>query len=97
MLNLDTEDWTEIFIGCAGGGDSILTLPIDVEAPAAGATALQLSITGKHSAQPHEQVLCCKLELCSGCVRNSLVSISTAGRLESMHQVKLNRFTNLQP
>ncbi len=26
MLNLDTEDWGELFIGCAGGGDSKLWL-----------------------------------------------------------------------
>ena len=64
MLNLDTEDWTEIFIGCAGGGDSILTLPIATEAAAAGSKALQLSITGMRSAQPHKQLGCSKPELC---------------------------------
>ena len=71
MLNLDTEDWTEIFIGCAGGGDSILTLPVDTEAAAAGSKALQLSITGKHSAQAHAQYYHRKLELRSGCDANA--------------------------
>ncbi|KAL6777769.1 hypothetical protein ACKKBG_A15575 [Auxenochlorella protothecoides x Auxenochlorella symbiontica] len=36
MLNLDTEDWGDIFIGCAGGGDSALTLDLPLE-PLAGA------------------------------------------------------------
>ncbi|KAL3141936.1 hypothetical protein ABBQ32_004586 [Trebouxia sp. C0010 RCD-2024] len=31
LLNLDTEDWGEIFIGCAGGGDSILELLVQLE------------------------------------------------------------------
>lgn len=47
MLNLDTEDWTEIFIGCAGGGDSILTLKAEHEATEPSARALELSISGK--------------------------------------------------
>ena len=47
MLNLDTEDWGEIFIGCAGGGDSLLTLPLQQEpCDFAGQQPLQLSITG---------------------------------------------------
>lgn len=46
MLNLDTEDWMEIFIGCAGGGDTILTLPVEHEAPDGSSQTLQLSITG---------------------------------------------------
>ncbi|KAK9818925.1 hypothetical protein WJX74_001245 [Apatococcus lobatus] len=47
MLNLDTEDWGEIFIGCAGGGDSLLTLPLEQEPCSfAGQQPLQLTITG---------------------------------------------------
>lgn len=46
MLNLDTEDWNEIFIGCAGGGDSVLTLPVQREAAPPSCRPLQLSITG---------------------------------------------------
>lgn len=51
MLNLDTEDWGEIFIGCAGGGDSELTLTADiVPAPTYGYAALQLQVTGMSAA-----------------------------------------------
>ena len=47
MLNLDTEDWGEIFIGCAGGGDSLLSLQLPQEpCDYAGQQPLQLSITG---------------------------------------------------
>ncbi|GLC42124.1 hypothetical protein PLESTM_001294000 [Pleodorina starrii] len=33
MLNLDTEDWGEVFIGCAGGGDMSLELEVLLESP----------------------------------------------------------------
>lgn len=47
MLNLDTEDWGELFIGCAGGGDTLLTLPVELEpAPAKGFNALELHVSG---------------------------------------------------
>ena len=46
MLNLDTEDWSEIFIGCAGGGDSVLSLKVEHESASSDAQPLQLSITG---------------------------------------------------
>ena len=47
MLNLDTEEWPEVFIGCAGGGDSVLTLNLkQEEAPAGDTTVLEIAITG---------------------------------------------------
>ena len=45
LLNLDTEDWPDIFIGCAGGGDSILTLSMDTM-PAGEEDVFQVRITG---------------------------------------------------
>lgn len=46
LLNLDTEEWGDIFIGCAGGGDCELTLPAATEAAPEGAVALQLTVSG---------------------------------------------------
>lgn len=47
MLNLDTEDWGEIFIGCSGGGDSLLTLALQQEScDFSGQQPLEISITG---------------------------------------------------
>ena len=47
LLNLDTEDWGEIFIGCAGGGDSMITLPVQHQAVSAGkADAYTITVTG---------------------------------------------------
>ena len=28
MLNLDTEEWPQVFIGCAGGGDTVMTVEV---------------------------------------------------------------------
>lgn len=47
MLNLDTEDWTEIFIGCAGGGDSVITVKVEAEAAPQECQALEITITGE--------------------------------------------------
>ncbi|KAK9794340.1 hypothetical protein WJX73_005452 [Symbiochloris irregularis] len=53
MLNLDTEDWGEIFIGCAGGGDSEISLTAALEpAPAYGFNSFEVQVSklmGGHS------------------------------------------------
>ena len=47
LLNLDTEDWGEIFIGCAGGGDSMITLPVQHEAlSSSNADAYTITVSG---------------------------------------------------
>lgn len=30
--NQDTVEWGSLFVGCAGGGDSLITLPVEQEA-----------------------------------------------------------------
>lgn len=53
LLNLDTEDWGEIFIGCAGGGDSMITLPVQHEAvSASSADAYSITVTGASLREP---------------------------------------------
>ena len=46
MLNLDTEDWGEICIGCAGGGDSSIHLPINYQNTPSDYLSFQLSVEG---------------------------------------------------
>jgi dipeptidase D len=46
LLNLDSEDEGEIFIGCAGGIDTIATFEFEREAVPENFTALKLSVTG---------------------------------------------------
>ncbi len=46
LLNLDSEEEGVITIGCAGGADVHLHLPVKVEAVPAGATALTVRMTG---------------------------------------------------
>lgn len=46
MLNLDTEDWGEIFIGCAGGGDSMITLPVEHEPVQDNTQPFDLTVSG---------------------------------------------------
>ncbi|HEX6790782.1 MAG TPA: beta-Ala-His dipeptidase, partial [Candidatus Krumholzibacteria bacterium] len=46
LLNLDTEELYAIYIGCAGGGNSTFTLPLEREAPMPGARAVEVAVTG---------------------------------------------------
>lgn len=46
LLNLDTEDWGEFYVGCAGGVDVRLTRQLAREALPAGWTSGMISLTG---------------------------------------------------
>ena len=46
MINLDTEDFGEIFIGCAGGMDTKIALPLTRQVLSIPTQAFKLSITG---------------------------------------------------
>ncbi|MCU0653515.1 MAG: M20/M25/M40 family metallo-hydrolase, partial [Candidatus Pacebacteria bacterium] len=45
LINLDSEDFGEVYIGCAGGGDSVISLPIEREA-ISNKTILGLKLEG---------------------------------------------------
>jgi dipeptidase D len=46
LLNLDSEDEGELFVGCAGGEDVNITLPYTAESVSANTVAFELAITG---------------------------------------------------
>lgn len=46
MLNLDTEEEGAIYVGCAGGLDTMAATKVGRVAPAAGAAAYRISVTG---------------------------------------------------
>ncbi len=46
MLNLDTEDWHELYIGCAGGGGWVLNGRYPLAEPAAGLPCWSLELKG---------------------------------------------------
>ena len=46
LLNLDTEEEGAIYVGCAGGGDSHLSLPVTRAAAPGGATAFRVALRG---------------------------------------------------
>ena len=46
MLNLDTEEEGAVYIGCAGGMDSIARTTVSLVAPGAGKKAYRLKVTG---------------------------------------------------
>ncbi|MFN7987726.1 MAG: aminoacyl-histidine dipeptidase [Thermoanaerobaculia bacterium] len=46
MLNLDTEEEGAIYVGCAGGVDTVASTKVARVAPAAGAVAVRIAVTG---------------------------------------------------
>ena len=46
MLNLDTEEEGAIYVGCAGGLDTLASTTVARVAPAAGAAAFRIAVTG---------------------------------------------------
>ena len=46
LINLDSEDEGQLFIGCAGGKDTVATMPIETEEVPAGHVAYKVSLTG---------------------------------------------------
>jgi len=46
LINMDSEEEGALYVGCAGGGDSTLTLDLATEAPPSGATAIRLRLAG---------------------------------------------------
>ena len=46
LINLDSEDEGQLFIGCAGGKDTVATMPIETEEVPSGHIAYKVSITG---------------------------------------------------
>ena len=46
MLNLDTEDWGEICIGCAGGGDSTIEMDVEYQTAPTDFLSFQLAVEG---------------------------------------------------
>ena len=46
LLNLDSEDWEEFYVGCAGGGGNDIILPIEREEVDGEKSTYKLSVTG---------------------------------------------------
>lgn len=46
MLNLDTEEWGNLYIGCAGGGDASMTIPIKRAAMEGDTTVVVIGASG---------------------------------------------------
>jgi dipeptidase D len=46
MLNLDSEDFGVITVGCAGGGDSVMELPVKMQAAQVGGEYLVVKVSG---------------------------------------------------
>lgn len=46
LINIDTEDWGEFYLGCAGGADVVVDAALDTVAAPAGGQALRLVVDG---------------------------------------------------
>ncbi len=56
LLNLDSEDEGELFIGCAGGMDTLATMTYTPEQPGNNSSALQVSVTGLRGGHSGDEI-----------------------------------------
>jgi dipeptidase D len=56
LLNLDSEDEGILFIGCAGGMDTVGTLKFETEPVKKNSSALEISITGLHGGHSGDEI-----------------------------------------
>ena len=56
LINLDSEDEGVLYIGCAGGMDTIGTMKYKSEPAPAGTTALEISVTGLHGGHSGDEI-----------------------------------------
>ena len=58
LLNLDSEEEGELYVGCAGGLDANITLPYDSVAAPEGYEALEISVKGCKGGHSGIQIVC---------------------------------------
>lgn len=46
MLNLDSEDWGELYVGCAGLGETTITIPVDRRDEKGASLAVEIRVSG---------------------------------------------------
>jgi dipeptidase D len=46
LINLDTEEWGALYVGCAGGAESMITLPLEREDMPEGTTLVRIILSG---------------------------------------------------
>jgi len=56
LLNLDSEDEGILYIGCAGGMDTVGTMTYETVPSAKGAVALEISLTGLHGGHSGDEI-----------------------------------------
>jgi dipeptidase D len=56
LLNLDSEDWGELFIGCAGGIDTLGTFRFELSQPDPNAGAFRLSVYGLRGGHSGDEI-----------------------------------------
>jgi dipeptidase D len=56
LLNLDSEDWGELFIGCAGGIDTLGTFSFGLKDPVQNTNAFRLSVSGLRGGHSGDEI-----------------------------------------
>jgi dipeptidase D len=56
LINLDSEDEGILYIGCAGGMDTVGTMPYNTVSVKNGALALEISVTGLHGGHSGDEI-----------------------------------------
>jgi dipeptidase D len=85
LLNLDSEDEGILFIGCAGGMDTVGTMSYERVAVKPGSIALEISVTGLHGGHSGD-------EIHKGYGNSVKIMNRLLWNLSNIHDVALNNF-----
>lgn len=85
LINLDSEDEGELFIGCAGGIDTVAEMPYKKEEPDGDHVALKISITGLHGGHSGD-------EIHKGYANSVKMMTGLLQILSSKYKIRLSRF-----
>lgn len=78
LLNLDSEDWGEIFIGCAGGVDTIGNFHFRVRPSEKGCLGLQINVSGLkggHSGDEIHRSHANAIKILAGILQNTITTL----------------------
>jgi dipeptidase D len=85
LLNLDSEDEGILYIGCAGGMDTVITMKYKAEPLRAGNAAFDLAVTGLHGGHSGD-------EIHKGYGNSVKIMTRLLSSLASQYDVRLSRF-----
>ena len=92
MLNLDTEEWGDLYVGCAGGGETEITFPLNRLSSQKQSKLLEIRVDGLlggHSGINIHEGRANAVVLCAMAAKAALEEINAAGQEPKAHLISI--------